>query len=81
MSGFIVRTSGKSSLVCEGSVKSDTGRRPGREGVIHMGTILNLSKRQMYLLKVVINFVHHFVLSKVVKCLLYKVKQIYIILL
>ena len=49
---LIARNSGKSSLACEGSVKSDTGRRPGREGIIHMGTILNLTKRQMYLLKV-----------------------------
>ena len=49
---LIVRNSGKSSLACEGSVKSDTGRRAGRE--IHMGAILNLSKRQMYLLKVTI---------------------------
>ena len=39
--------------MCEGSVKSESGRRSDREGSSkHMGTILNLSKRQMYLLKV-----------------------------
>ena len=39
--------------MCEGSVKSESGRRSDREGGSkHMGTILNLSKRQMYLLKV-----------------------------
>ena len=56
---LIVRNSGKSSLACEGSVKSDTGRRAGREGPIHMGKILNLSKRQMYLLKVIIQISYH----------------------
>ena len=32
VTGVSLRNSGKSSLACEGSVKSETGRRPGREG-------------------------------------------------